>query len=101
MATIIGRNDSETVTDSQLDVFMQRMDRDGRWLTPGALEKMHRILTDCIPDTRTSSSQTDLAKYVAERIERDRDAPPPCKYPDCPCAWKCEGLDEWRSKQAT
>lgn len=59
------------VTEGQVIGLVNRLDREGLFLTPRAMARIHDIITECLPDRRTEGNQTELAAYVRERIQRD------------------------------
>lgn len=61
-----------TATDSMVYGLVSRLERDGHYLTPSAVAKIHAILTDCVPDLRAEGTQKELCALIRERIERER-----------------------------
>ena len=59
-------------SDSMVIGLVRRLERDGHYLTPKTVDRIHAMITDCIPDERVSTgSQTEAAKAIRERMERE------------------------------
>lgn len=62
-----------TATDSMVEGLVRRLERDGHYLTPKMIERMHNMITECKPDERTiTGNLKEAAKAIRERIERDQ-----------------------------
>ena len=59
-------------SDAMVFGLVSRLERDGHYLTPSAVAKIHAILTDCVPDRRAEGTQKELCALIRERIERER-----------------------------
>lgn len=51
--------------------IVRRLERDGHYLTPAAVGKIHGIIAECTPDRRIEGTERQLAAYVRERVERE------------------------------
>ena len=74
MATILSteRDMDANASDTVIWGLVHRLERDGHHLTPKAVLRIHQIITDCTPDNRMENgSQTEAARAIRERIERD------------------------------
>lgn len=60
-------------TDSMVYGLVSRLERDGHYLTPSAVAKIHAIITDCSPDRRDQGTQKELSALVRDRMDRDKD----------------------------
>lgn len=60
-----------TATDSMVFGLVSRLERDGHHLTPKAVEKIHAIITYCMPDLRAEGNQKMLCELVKDRVIRD------------------------------
>ncbi len=70
MATIIGMD--ATADDRMIEGLVSRLIRSGHYLTPSIVDKIHKLITDSEPDNRVEhGSQTEAAKAIKERIERE------------------------------
>ena len=58
-------------TDRMVLGIQSRLEREGQYLTPTAVGKIHQIITDCVPDRRSEGTQKDLAELVRDRVTRD------------------------------
>ncbi len=58
-------------TDRMVLGIQSRLEREGQYLTPTAVGKIHQSITDCVPDRRSEGTQKDLAELVRERVTRD------------------------------
>lgn len=62
-----------TASDGMIWGLVARLERDGHYLTPSLVDKIHAIISDAKPDERTmTGNMTEAAKAIRERIERER-----------------------------
>lgn len=61
----------ERATEGQVMYLISRLEREGHYLTPRALARIHQLLTDCQPDLRAEGNQKELAQLIRERMQRD------------------------------
>lgn len=62
-----------TATDRMVEGLVRRLERDGHHLTPKMVDKIHGLITECVPDERTmNGTLTEASKAIRERIERDQ-----------------------------
>ena len=59
-------------TEGMVIGLVSRLERDGHYLTPSAVAKIHQLITDCIPDRRTEGTQKELSAFVRDRMDRDQ-----------------------------
>lgn len=72
MPTIITDKMDATATDEMVQGLMSRLYVVGRFLTPSQVERIHQMLNDSEQTNGVESrSQTDAAKAIKERIERE------------------------------
>ena len=73
MAIIGNEPDMEAnASDSMIWGIVRRLEISGHYLTPSAVDKIHAVITDCMPDTRLDcGSQTEAAKAIQERMDRE------------------------------
>ena len=66
------RDMDATASDSMVWGLVARLERDGHYLTPSQVDKIHAMITDAKPDERTlTGNLTEAAKAIRERIERE------------------------------
>jgi len=71
MTLIIGME--ATADDRMIDGLVSRLMRSGHHLTPSSVDKIHAIISSNEPDTRIETgSQTEAAKAIKERIDREQ-----------------------------
>lgn len=70
MATIVTDMEAHA-TERMVWAIVSRLEREGQYLTPTAVGKIHQIITDCVPDRRSEGTQKDLAELVRDRVTRD------------------------------
>ncbi len=58
-------------TERMVMGLVSRLEREGHHLTPAAVDRIHKIITDALPDTRMEGTQKELTAFVNERIQRD------------------------------
>lgn len=51
--------------------IVRRLERDGHYLTPSAVGRIHGIIAECCPDRRAEGTQRELSALVRERVERE------------------------------
>ncbi len=61
----------QLATDEMIDNLINRLMRHGHLLPVGAIVKLHRVITEAMPDRRTEGNQSELAQFIRERIERE------------------------------
>ena len=52
--------------------LVSRLERDGHYLTPAAVARIHQAITDCMPDRRTEGTQKELSAFIRDRMDRDK-----------------------------
>jgi hypothetical protein len=67
-----GLNMEAQATEGMVIGLVSRLERDGHYLTPSAVAKIHQLITDCIPDRRTEGTQKELSAFVRDRMDRDQ-----------------------------
>lgn len=62
----------EHAPDYMLDDLIQRLLREGHMLSTRAINRIHAVINDAMPDQRVNGSQKNLADFLFDRIERDK-----------------------------
>lgn len=58
-------------TEGMLMALVNRIERDGHYLTPKAVERLHAIISECLPDQRAEGNQKQLASFIRDRMDRE------------------------------
>ncbi len=51
--------------------LVNRLEREGQYLTPSAVGRIHYIITQSLPDMRSEGNQKQLGDLVKDRVMHD------------------------------
>lgn len=71
MATIVTDTMDAHASEAMIMGLVSRLEREGQYLTPSQVGRIHYIITQSLPDMRSEGNQKELTELIRDRVIRD------------------------------